>query len=237
VEKFLSRYTDALITINQEDYEASKAFHAKKNYLINGIGVDTSKFVLQPDRDYLRKELSIPDSDLILLSVGELITRKNHETVIDALAKLGDPTIHYVVAGDGELEQMLKSKISDLKMENVHLLGYRRDVNKLYNSSDIFVMPSFQEGLSVALMEAMACGLPLIASSIRGNVDLVDEGKGGYLVDVTDKNQYIDAVKKLTKDEPLRRKMGEYNISKVKNYDINYVIGQLMPIIDETVNG
>ena len=237
VEKYLSKYTDVLITINQEDYKASLGFKAKDNYLLPGIGIDTSRFAYNPDREYLRKEIKLEERDLILISVGELITRKNHETVIDAIAELKKPHIHYVIAGEGELEQHLMDKIKGLGLNNVHLLGYRSDINKLCNSSDIFVMPSFQEGLSVAMMEAMACSLPIIASRIRGNVDLIENCKGGYLVDVKDVKGYMEAVEKLSSSPEDRDKMGKYNMKKVKAYSIDNVAEMLIPIIEKNGSG
>lgn len=232
VEKYLSRYTDVLITINQEDYEASLGFKAKDKYLLPGIGIDTSRFVYNPDHEYLRKEIKLEERDLILLSVGELIARKNHETVIDAIAELKEPHIHYVIVGEGELEQHLMNKVKGLGLSNVHLLGYRRDINKLCNSSDVFIMPSFQEGLSVAMMEAMACGLPIIASRIRGNVDLIENCKGGYLVDVKDVKGYMEAIDKLCDSPEERDKMGKYNMKKVQTYSVDNVAGMLVPIIE-----
>ena len=231
VEKYLSKYTDALITINQEDYKAAQNFYAAERYLLPGIGVDISKFVSRPDPAYLRKELGIASNETILLSVGELIPRKNHSTVIDAIAKLEEPKIHYVIAGEGELEQALVQKVSSLNLKNIHFLGYRTDINMLCNSADIFIMPSLQEGLSVALMEAMSCGLPVIASKIRGNTDLIDEGKGGILVDAKDSSMYMKAIGLLIHDPEKRKQMGSFNKIKVKKYSIENVKRQLMPII------
>lgn len=232
VERFLAQWTDVLITINKEDYLASLAFKAKKKVLTNGIGVDTSKFIYAPDGRYIRKELGLNDQDTILLSVGELIERKNHEPVIRAIKKLNDKTIHFVLAGEGELQEYLQSVVKRLGIENqIHLLGYRRDINKLCNSADIFIMPSLQEGLSVALMEAMSCGKPVIVSNIRGNVDLIDEGRGGYLVSATDVNAYAVAISKLSKNTALQRTFGKYNIEKVKQFDIHKVIQQIDAII------
>lgn len=237
VEKFLSKYTDVLITINQEDYEVSQSFKAKVNYILPGIGIDTSRFIYKPNHEYLRNELGLEEYDLILLSVGELITRKNHETVIEAIAGLKNRHIHYVIAGNGELNQYLKEKVSGFGLSNVHLLGYRKDINKLCNSSDVFIMPSFQEGLSVALMEAMACGLPVIASKIRGNVDLIDQNKGGYLVDVTGTNEYMTTIKELAADVEKRTEMGRYNMKRIEDYSIENVGKRLVPIIEKMADG
>lgn len=232
VEKFLARWTDVLITINKEDYYSSLSFRAKEKVMTNGIGVDTSKFVFSPDSSYLRRELGLADDDVILLSVGELIKRKNHEVVIRALNCIDNAKLHYVIAGDGELSEYLRKIVVNLKLVNrVHFLGYRKDISKLCSSSDIFIMPSLQEGLSVALMEAMSCGKPVIASLIRGNVDLIDEEKGGLLVHAKSVNEYVHAIKILTVDKKKIARFGSYNRDKVKLFDIEKVKVQISSLI------
>lgn len=230
-EKFLSRYTDALVTMNEEDYQSSLRFHAKKMYKINGIGIDTDKFLRIDNCDDLRIELSLKADDYILFSVGELIERKNHIVVIEALKMLNNPHIHYVVAGEGNLFDFLKEKIIKLNLEKqVHLLGYRTDINRLCNASNVFVMPSLQEGLSVALMEAMACGKPVIASKIRGNIDLIDDGMGGVLVNATNADDYSEAILKCYNAPSETEKYGQYNTEKIKEFDIKKVKEQLSVI-------
>lgn len=235
VEKYLSRYTDVLITINQEDYLASKKFHAKKCFKINGIGVDTKKFAMNNnEKNYIKKELCLPEDAIVILSVGELIQRKNHAAIIKALSKLNESNLYYLIAGEGEIRVELESLIRNLGLEKkIHLLGYRTDINKLCNSADIFALPSVQEGLSVALMEAMGCGKPVIGSRIRGNVDLIDEGKGGFLVDTFNIDDYSNKINYLLCNEELRNSMGLYNINKVKEFDIDTVKKQLFEIIEE----
>lgn len=237
VEKWLSRFTDVLITINQEDYKAAQTFCARKTYLVNGIGVDTLKFAYNPDPAYIRNELGLQTDDLVFLSIGELIKRKNHETVIRAISRIANPKIHYVIAGDGELKRYLSILINSLGLTNVHLLGYRRDINKLCNSADVFVLPSYQEGLSVALMEAMACGKPVIASRIRGNVDLVIDGAGGILVEPQGIEEYKIAINKLSIDSSLALSMGEYNRTKILKYDIKEVKKELRNIFESIFEG
>lgn len=231
IEKWLSKYTDVLITINEEDYEAAKRFKSRKVLLTNGVGIDVSKFIRNRNSEYIRNELGLSEKDVILLSVGELIPRKNHMVVIDAVKLLNNPRIHYVVAGEGELKNFLLNRISIDKVDgNVHLLGYRTDINQLCNSADVFLMPSIQEGLSVALMESMACGLPVIASRIRGNVDLIDDKKGGYLVEVNDPSEYASCINRMVDNEDLRIEMGLYNTKKVKDYDIKNVLDQMIQV-------
>ena len=176
VEKWLSKYTDVLITINKEDYErAKKKLKAKKVEYVPGVGIDLEKFNSGlVNREAKRTELGLKPGERMLLSVGELSVRKNHQVVLDALAKLNDPSIHYFIAGKGDLGDELQKKAEEKKV-NLHLLGYRTDVSALIQSADLFVFPSLQEGLPVALMEAIACKVPVVCSEIRGNTDLVSE--------------------------------------------------------------
>ena len=178
VEKWLSRYTDVLITINKEDYQrAKKKFHAKETKYIPGVGIDVEKIqAVQVDRVKKRAELGIGKDDFLMLSVGELSKRKNHQIVIEALAKLKDKRIKYIICGQGPLKDKLEQMAEKLGVKDqLFLLGFRTDVIEICKSSDLFVFPSRQEGLPVALMEAMASGLPCVVSRIRGNTDLIED--------------------------------------------------------------
>ncbi|HFP6816255.1 TPA: glycosyltransferase family 4 protein [Enterococcus faecium] len=229
-ERILSRYTDTLITINQEDYSKALKFKAKSIKKINGIGINTCKFK-KKNSCFLRSQYGLHTDDLIILSVGELIPRKNHKVILRALHSLRDDKIHYFIAGDGELKEYLSKQIRVLGLENqVHLLGFCRNVSDLYNSCDVFVLPSRQEGLSVALMEAMACAKPAIVSKIRGNIDLIDSKQGGFIVDIDDIENYARAIRKIKNNPDLCIRFGEYNMNKVKKFDINNVEKQLNDI-------
>ncbi len=176
VEKWLSRYTDVLITINKEDYQrAKKKFHAKETKYIPGVGIDVEKIqAVQVDRAKKRAELGIGEGDFLMLSVGELSKRKNHQIVIEALAKLKDKKIKYIICGQGPLKDKLEQLAEKLGVKDqLFLLGFRTDVIEICKSSDLFVFPSLQEGLPVALMEAMSCKTVVVCSKVRGNVDLI----------------------------------------------------------------
>lgn len=229
IEKFCSRFTDVLITINKEDYNfAKKHMKAKNIEYIPGVGVDTKKFKLDNfDKSVKRKELGLNENDIMILSVGELNQNKNHEVAVKAIARLNKPNIHYYIAGQGEKEQYL-NEIAESMGVNLHLLGYRTDIVELLNVADIFVFPSFREGLSVALMEAMAAGLPCIVSEIRGNVDLIDDKHGGFLCKPDDVDAFCESIKLLIKEDK-RKHMGEYNRKIVDKFDVN----KIMQIISE----
>lgn len=228
IEKELSRWTDILITINKEDYiRAKNEFHAKEVVYIPGVGIDTHKygFKILTDEQIQedRKNIGIKDDQVWILSVGEMNENKNHETVIKAIGELSDDDkkkVFYTIAGQGDKQEELQKLIDTLNLQdNVKLLGFRDDVPKLYDAADIFIHPSFREGLSVALMEAMSSGLPVIASRIRGNVDLVDD-EGGELFDPKSVEECKKAIKSLLdKTTEERASAGLYNRNKIKHFD------------------
>lgn len=197
VEWLCSWWTDVLITINKEDYRrAKRRLHAKKTVYVPGVGVDTEKF--KPDvvcREKKREELGLKETDIMLLSVGELNKNKNHAVVIRALVALNNKSIHYFIAGQGELKEKLLQLAGRLGIRRrVHLLGYRSDVPELMQAADIYALPSIREGLNVSLMEAMASGLPCICSDIRGNRDLIENNTGGYRVDAMEEHDWEHAI-------------------------------------------
>lgn len=200
IEKFLSRYTDILITINKEDYQrAKKKFDAKKVEYVPGVGINIKKFQdVKINREKKRRELGIKTEDTVLISVGELNKNKNHEVIIKALAKLQTPTIQYLLVGKGSLKEYLAEMAKNIGVgEQVHFLGFRNDVAELYKTADIFVFPSKREGLSVALMEALASGLPVVASRIRGNEDLIYPAINGELVETMQVDKWSKSINKL----------------------------------------
>jgi len=218
VEKICSYFTDVLITINKEDFAlASKKFRAKKVVYVPGVGIDVDKFkncdVLKAEK---RKEIGVPEEATLFISVGELNANKNHATVIRAISMMENERIHYAVAGSGDRKEDLIALASELGIEHrVHLLGRRNDVAELYKAADCYVHPSFREGLPVAVMEAMAAGLPVACSHIRGNADLIDAG-GGVLFSPHSVDDCKEAIQKLLKED--LTKMGCYNQEKIKDY-------------------
>lgn len=214
VEWICSWLTDVLITINKEDFcLAERRLHARRIEYVPGVGVDLKKFNCEKKnntiRDRKRKELNLQKQEKMLLSVGELNKNKNHVTVIKALSKFSGERYHYYICGQGELQAYLTNVTRRFNLEDkVTLLGYRDDVYELYQAADIFMFPSKREGLSVALMEAMASGLPVICSKIRGNTDLITDGKEGFLVKkATDSKKIKDKLEKLFIDDYLRKDM------------------------------
>lgn len=227
IEKHFSKHTDVLITINKEDYEFAQT-HLKANQVvyIPGIGIDTVLFDEAVDCEKKKREFGLLDTDLIVFSVGELNQNKNHETIIKAIAKADNPNIHYFIAGKGEKADDLSQLAKTLNV-NLHLLGYRTDIPQLYKMADIYVFPSYREGLSVSLMEAMASGLACVVSKIRGNVDLIDEDKGGYLCLPNDENMFFEKINAVLCDIEKNRQFGQYNKDKIQAFDKDIVLKKI----------
>lgn len=178
VERFFARLTDVLITINTEDYRTAGKFRAGRVEYTPGIGVDIERFAEgdRPEAEHKRDELGIPQEATVLLSVGEVNSNKNHRVVLEALKDID--SAWYVLCGSGPLLEDLKSLAAEYRIDDrVIFAGYRTDVADFYNMADIFVFPSYREGLPVALMEAMAAGLVCIASRNRGTNDLLPESR------------------------------------------------------------
>lgn len=225
IEKVFSYYTDALITITGEDYERAKIkFKAKKVYYVPGVGIDINKFInTNVNRGLKRLELGIPQEAVLLISIGELNENKNHKLILNALSKIENSNIKYIIAGNGPEKEKLEALIHKLGLaKNVQLLGYRSDINELLQISDIYCFPSKREGLSVSVMEAMVCKLPCIVSNIRGNVDLIDRN-GGRLFFSTSEEEFINNLDNLIGNKELQRKMGKYNSDKVKKFHVDKI--------------
>ncbi|MFL2060979.1 glycosyltransferase family 4 protein [Marinilactibacillus psychrotolerans] len=237
-ETWMAHYTDAIITINKEDYQAAMRFKLRNGgrvYYLPGVGVDTSlnKKVNQM-REKLLQELNIKEPAILLISVGELNKNKNNKVIIHALGKLKNPKLHYILCGRGDKKDELVSLVKENELEsNVHFLGYRNDIPQLLKLSDIFIMPSYREGLSRSIMEAMGMGLPCIVSSIRGNVDLIEEEKGGYLSNPDDIERFAQVIDILAGNENLRNNLGKFNLNKVKQFDIKNVREELKKVYME----
>ena len=242
IEKWLARYTDALITINQEDYELAKAKFKLRNhgkvYYVPGVGINTSDYHTdEATRIAKREELGLPSDAFLLVSAGELNANKNNRVIISAMEKLHDKRIHYILCGVGDQQSALEAQASAAGLsENVHFLGYRTDVKELYQAADAFVMPSLREGLSRSIMEAMASGLPCIVSKIRGNVDLVTNSEGGFLCKPTDPDEFASAIGALLNDPELCQQMKRYNQEKIKNFDTAIVETMIKNIYSEDQN-
>lgn len=160
----------------------------------------------------------------MVLSVGEVNKNKNHKVGIEALDKLNDPDVYYVIYGHGPLMDVHKELAKELGVgDRVVLTGYRTDVADFYKMADIFLFPSFREGLPVSVMEAMACGLPIIATNIRGSSDIVKETMNGKLLKPNDVDGFANAIS-VFRNEELLNSISKINAQEAMKYDLNTVI-------------
>lgn len=236
IEKYLAKFTDTLIIINKEDYDIAKRFPQTHLEYIPGIGVNTEKFNTSAvKREDTRKELGIKLDDFTFISVGQLSKRKNHAVVLKALAEIKDVRLKYIIIGFGELEKELKQMAMDLNLsDRVLFLGYRSDIKELLHASDCFIFPSLQEGLPVSLMEAMAAGLPIACSKIRGNVDLVQSNENGIFFDPSDEKSVVKAIHSIMTGD--KNKMRQNNLTRIKNYDKKVIEKEMINIYQRSLN-
>lgn len=240
LEIIMARMTNAIITMNQEDFDFAKNLRLRKGgkvYKVHGVGISLNEFfICDNDKDKKRKELGLKDSDFICISIGDIIKRKNYQTSIRAIAKTGNSKIHYLICGTGKEVKKLYKLVKKLKVDNnVHFLGYREDIKDLLGISDVFILSSYQEGLPRSLMEAMAVGLPTIVSNIRGNVDLVEEGINGYLCEPNDVECFAKRITQLLESDTTRYLMSIRNKEKIKSYDVTNVKKEIRKIYNEVL--
>lgn len=225
VEWLLSFFTTDLITINQEDYHFSKKYlFPKRLHKINGVGIDLSHFQECVFKDETNK--------LKLFSIGELNTNKNHRLVIEAINQsIYRDFFIYHICGQGPLLKELEDLVQEYHLEEqVKFLGYRSDIVELLPKYNVFVFPSKREGLPVSVMEAMAMGLPVIASNIRGNNELIDEKRGGFLFEVSDVENLKYYLDYCYENKNKLYEFGKYNTVKITKYSIEVVNQQMTSI-------
>lgn len=235
VEMFLSRFCDYIVTINKEDFNRAKTFKCKNIRYIPSVGVDINKIKdLTVDKNQKKAEIGIPSDKLLVLSVGEMIERKNHEVIIRALAKLNDPDIYYAIAGKGPLKEHLEALSAELGIaDRVLFLGFRTDVYELYYAADISAFPSKIEGLGLAGVEAMAAGVPLVSSNVHGILDYVIDGKTGYAVPPSDVDGFAEAIERLANDPDLREGMRENCLNAVAPFELSNALNVMWDIYRE----
>lgn len=231
VEKILAHYTDTLITINKEDYNlsVSKKFKVKDQILkINGVGVDLSKFtaVTPQVKLQLRDEYGFSKDDFLLIYPADLVTGKNQEMIFKAVKILRNkiPSIKLLLPGHQKMITEYRQMVKDMDIEDsVEFMGYRRDIAKLVSMCDVSVSASRREGLPVNLIEALAIGKPIVATKVRGNSDIVEDGVNGFLVELDNYEQMADKLMEIYNNPVLAEKMGQEAVKLSKKYSIESV--------------
>ena len=208
-----------------------------KIYKIDGVGVNLERFrpVRSPEeKTTLRKELGFSPEDFILIYTAEFIPRKNHRLLFDILPELKAkiPELKVVLCGKGELWEPYRQLASEHGMDYVTFTGYTKQVNLYCEICDVCLSTSLQEGQGLNLVEAMACGIPLIASNIRGHSDVIQNGWNGILYDLINKQSFIDAIFLLYKNPSLRDEMGKRNVAEAQKFSVDSAIDKMSEIYE-----
>lgn len=237
VEKIMSYFCDCIVVINWEDYHFTQKHFKTPVYHIDGIGVNFDKFhKAEVDRLSKRNELGIAKDDFLIVSVGELQLRKNHQIIIRAISKLKEKRIKYIICGNGELKEKLQKLVNDCGLsDQVFFLGHRYDIPEILLSADLFAHPSQREGLGIATLEAMSVGLPVVTSDVQGIKDYVINGKNGYSFAPNDINNFVKAIERIMMHPELRKKFEIENIETAKKYDVSKAILQVEEIIKRVI--
>jgi hypothetical protein len=173
----------------------------------------------------VRKELGLKKDTKIVLFIGLIIPRKGIDKIIRMADKLRKEDVVFMLAGDGPKKKEYEEQVSKLKLEKkVIFLGWRTDTPRLYQASDMLVLPAEGEGLPGVVMEAMSFGVPCVASNIPCIPDLIDDGKSGYLCDKDKPDEFAARIKELLRDSNKKKRMGQEAQKKIKSFDWEKVI-------------
>ena len=180
--------TDAVFTVTDDlrDYHAKQSWFAVEKILVIHNGVDTERFSPVPESvKYTREALGIPPDRVVVGSVGRLVPIKDHATLLRAAELLvrHGKNIHVLLVGSGPEQARLKAQAtaSPELAARTTFTGSSDNVPQLLNAMDVFVLPSINEGMSNTLLEAMSCGLPIVATRVGGNAELAEEGRSAHL--------------------------------------------------------
>ena len=212
-----SRFTysvlpDHVVTVSKyvEDYLVSAGV-PREGITTVSTGVDFSRYDRATVAGNLRDELGLPADSLLIGTVAILRAKKGHAEILDAAPEVlrRFPKAHFVFAGDGPQTDNLKARIAADGLEGrVHLLGLRRDMTNVLASLDVFVLPTHQEALGTAFIEAGAMGLPAVATRVDGVPEVIQEGTTGFLVPAQQGHALIEPICRLLGDAILRQSMG-----------------------------
>ena len=240
MEKFLSRYTDAIITINHEDYEMvlSHGFKNKQTFIIPGIGINPERlFVADKDKKMsLRKEYGYKENEFLLIYIAEYIPRKNHKFLIDALPELvkSIPNVKYLFAGRGRDMELTKAYANEKGVaDHIDFLGFRKDIGNLIALSDVGISASRQEGLGLNIAEEMFSGKPVVASMDRGHKEMIIHGENGYLFEQGNKEQFLMSLTSLYNDPNRMEKMGANALATIQKFRLENSLKEMEKIYNQ----
>lgn len=235
-EKMAAKWTDHLITINEEDYNnAHKLMPAEKISLVHGVGVEIAATSLaDADKQYLKQQLGLAIDSIVISYIAELNENKNHQFLLRNWQKIkrSNPKFELLIIGTGEKETELKEIVTKEQLVGVHFLGYRKDVPTLLQISNIVTLLSYREGLPKSIMEAMVASIPCVVTNTRGLRDLIKSNENGFVVSHEVDNELVAAFNALSKEE-LRIQMGKRAQQLVEPFMGDRVLGEYATIYEQ----
>ena len=229
------RFVDQVVAVSKDTAEKTHllGYKGKVQVIYNGI---VNQSLPLRDRKTVRNELGVTN-EIVLINVAGLLHVKGHDILLNALKILESDDLNYkfFIAGKGPEEEKLLSlaKSLDLYPKYVEFLGFRMDVPDLLNASDIFVLPSRNEGLPISILEAMSLKLPVIVSNVGGNGELVEDGKHGFVVEKENEFELAEKIKKLILDENSRKELGLAGFNHVKkNFSFSDMVNKYNDVYD-----
>ncbi|NPA55508.1 MAG: glycosyltransferase family 4 protein [Epsilonproteobacteria bacterium] len=224
--KYSSKHTKKIVLQNQDDYEYfSKILPSHKLALIKSSGIDLQAFHPIAKNTQLLRQLGIKDK-VVVLMVGRVIKDKGVREYIQAANMLQDKAVFLYA---GFIDKGNKNHFTP-NWGAVRYLGFREDIKQLLSISDIFVLPSYKEGVPMTLLEAGAMQKAIVTTNTSGCKDVVDDGINGFLVDVKDTQTLAHKIDILIHNPSLRARFG-YNIrQKMQEFDINHVVEQYLQL-------
>nr|BCB22625.1 glycosyl transferase, group 1 [Erysipelothrix rhusiopathiae] len=238
MERLASKWTQNIITMNQEDYNYFQGLKRKKTKVIKIPGIGLSKSFVDKieisKNDSIKTNIEIEDDDVIILSIGELNKNKNHILMLETMKKIVsiNNKVKYFIIGVGPRYEEYETFIKNHNLENnVELLGYINNVVPYIVRSNLVVSCSFREGLPISIIESMALGKPVLASNIRGHIDLIKDDLFLYELK-EDKIDLFNKVLNLINNKQLLDKQGKFNQIESSSYKIDNVLSSLREIYE-----
>lgn len=218
-ERFLLKKVKhvVVVSVDLKNKMASSTKINKDKILVIPNGIDIKSFQCPELGEIKRKELGISSDNFVIGNIARMVPLKNHKFLIAIFKELlkDFPKLKLVLVGDGLLKRELEiySEANGLS-NSVMFLGERKDIAELLSAFDLFILPSLTEGVSITLLEAMASGIPIVASKVGGNPEIIENERTGLLIPLSENIRWIETIKSLIKNENRRRDISK----RAKNF-------------------
>jgi len=233
LEKLVARYTNKILNLTEagrRDHITERIARPEK-FIVSSCGVELEPFQKSPSGNILNP----PEDSLSLIWVGRIVPIKNLQMLLDALVivKQSNIKLHVNIVGDGELRQEAEDFVRKNNLEMVNFLGYRTDIPELLAKNDVFILTSINEGFGRVLVEAMVCGLAIIATRVGGVPEIIHHGENGLLIESRNHQQLAESILYLGQNRQKRQDIGIKNIKSAEFYSLNHYINRVLTIYNK----